>query len=289
MFNMMEHPVWQFDRQMPAGREFEIFHAAVTLPQPSVYQGHHFYEIYFLLRGDVQVVVDDQHWNPVVGDTLIYPPGCMHRTIYMNPSMPYERFYIYLSKEYLCSISTEGYNFLAELERLTAGNTFFFRPGEQAVQELVRQADEIIEAAMDESPAAVMLNRCRMAMYLVRLLGLLENNVADTSESQPGRMNDLIRYINQNAAQPLTIDQLGQVFGLSRSVLMHDFKNYTGMPIYQYILTRRILIAQELIKAGAKPRQACVQSGFTDYASFYRVFKARTGKSPNEYGKSPAE
>ena len=123
-------------------------------------------------------------------------------------------------------------------------------------------------------------------MFLVRLMGLLKNSMTSASECVPNRMNDLIRYINQNAAQPLSIDQLGQVFELSRSALMHDFKDYTGMSIYQYILTRRILLAQELIKDGAKPRQACLQSGFTDYASFYRVFKARTGKSPNQYGKS---
>ena len=74
MFDMTDHPVWRFDDQMPEGREFAIFHTADTMPQPSVYQGHHFYEIYFLLRGTVQVVVDDQRWNPAVGDTLIYPP-----------------------------------------------------------------------------------------------------------------------------------------------------------------------------------------------------------------------
>lgn len=286
MFDMTDHPVWRFDDQMPEGREFAIFHNANTMPQPSVYQGHHFYEIYFILRGTVQVVVDDQHWNPVVGDTLIYPPQCMHRTIYMDPSVPYERFYIYLSKEYLEAVSTPEYHLAAELEKLTEGGSYYFRPGEQAVLELVKQADEIIDAARSTSPAEVLINRCRMTMFLVRLMGLLKNSMTSASECVPNRMNDLIRYINQNAAQPLSIDQLGQVFELSRSALMHDFKDYTGMSIYQYILTRRILLAQELIKDGAKPRQACLQSGFTDYASFYRVFKARTGKSPNQYGKS---
>lgn len=285
MFDMTKHPVWRFGNQMPAGREFEIFHALNTNPQPSIYQSHHFYEIYFLLQGSIRVIVDELDLNPVMGETLIYPPNCMHRISHTDASLPYERFYIYLSKEYLNSVSTADYSFIQELDKLTSGGRFYFRPGEQAVRELTEKADEIIVAATDTSPAAVLANRCRMTMYLIRLLGLLEESIADTADTASSRMNDLIRYINQNAAQPLSLDQLAEVFGISKFVLLHEFKDYTGMSVYQYILTRRILLAQQLIQQGVKPNQACEQSGFTDYTSFYRAFKARTGKSPNQYSK----
>jgi len=289
MIDMVNHPVWRFENQMPEGREFEIYHSLNTNPQPSIYQSHHFYEIYFLLQGSIRVIVDELDLNPVMGETLIYPPSCMHRITHTDPSLPYERFYIYLSKEYLNAMSTPDYNFIAELERLTAGGRCYFRPGEEAVRELTEKADAIIEAARDTSPAAVLANRCRMTMYLIRLLGLLEESIASTEDSASSRMNELIRYINQNAAQPLSLDQLEEVFGISKYVLLHEFKDYTGMSIYQYILTRRVLLAQQLIQQGAKPNQACEQSGFTDYTSFYRAFKARTGKSPNQYSKSRQE
>lgn len=289
MFHMTNHPVWRFGDQMPAGREFEIYHSLNTNPQPSIYQSHHFYEIYFLLQGSIRVIVDELDLNPVLGETLIYPPNCMHRITHTDPSLPYERFYIYLSREYLSSVSTADYNFIAELDKLTAGGRFYFRPGEEAVRELTEKADEIIMAAADTSPAAVLANRCRMTMYLIRLLGLLEESIADTADTASSRMNDLIRYINQNAAQPLSLDQLAEVFGISKFVLLHEFKDYTGMSVYQYILTRRIILAQQLIEQGAKPNQACEQSGFTDYTSFYRAFKSRTGKSPNQYSKLQQE
>ena len=44
-------------------------------------------------------------------------------------------------------------------------------------------------------------------------------------------------------------------------------------------------LAQQYLAQGAKPRQACEQSGFTDYTSFYRAFKARTGVTPVQYGR----
>lgn len=286
MLDMMNHPIWRFENQMPEGREFEIFHSTNTNPQPSIYHKHGHYEIYFILRGSLRVIVDELDLSPVLGDTLIYPPNCMHRVTHTDPSLPYERFYIYLSKEYLNAISTADYSFTEELDKLTSGGRFYFRPGEQAVKELTEMADEIIEAAADTSPVAVIANRCRMTMYLIRLLGLLEESIAETADTASSRMNDLIRYINQNAAQALSLDQLEEVFGISKYVLLHEFKDYTGMSIYQYILTRRVMLAQQLIQQGAKPNQACEQSGFSDYTSFYRAFKARTGKSPNQYGKS---
>lgn len=286
---MNEHPVWRFENQMPEGRAFEIYHATNTTPQPTIYQSHHFYELYFILRGSIRVIVEEQDVTPVMGETLIYPPHCMHRVIHTDPSQPYERFYIYLSREFLQSISTEGYNFVEVLDGLTRGGRYCLQPGAEAVGSLVPMADEIIEGARDTSPAGVLANRCRMIIYLLRLLNLLEQSVASQTATPASRMSDLISYINQNAAQALSLDQLEEVFGISKYALLHEFKDYTGVSIYQYILTRRIILAQQLLRQGVKPRQASEQSGFADYTSFYRAFKARTGKSPTQFGKAQLE
>lgn len=286
---MNEHPVWRFEDQMPEGREFEIYHATNTTPQPAIYQSHHFYELYFILRGSIRVIVEEMDISPVLGETLIYPPHCMHRVNHTDPSQPYERFYIYLSREFLTSISTEDYRFVEVLDRLTQGGRYCLRPGEEAVRALVPLADEIIEAARDTSPAGVLANRCRMTIYLIHLLRLLEESLESETENLTSRMTELIRYINQNAAQALSLDHLENVFGISKYALLHEFKDYTGMSIHQYILARRIILAQQLIRQGVKPRQACEQCGFSDYTSFYRAFKARTGKTPTQYAKAQLE
>lgn len=283
---MIDHPVWRYESQMPDGREFEIYHSTNTNPQPTIYQSHHFYEIFFILRGSLRVIAEEEDLTPVLGDALVYPPHCMHRVMHSDAAVPYERFYIYLSREFLQSISTEDYHFIDILDKLTGDGHHCFNLGEEAVLSLVPMVDEIIEAAKDTSPAATIANRCRMTICLIRLLGLLEESAASTADNSSHRMNEMIRYINQNAAQPLSLDHLEEAFGINKFVLLHEFKDYTGMSIYQYILTRRVILAQQLIQEGAKPNQACEQSGFSDYTSFYRAFKSRTGQSPNQYSKS---
>lgn len=286
---MYNHPIWRFEDQMPEGREFEIYHSTNTNPQPSIYQSHHFYEIFFILRGAIRVIVEESDLLPALGDALIYPPNCMHRVMHTDPSLPYERFYVYLSREFLNSISTPEFSFVEHLDKLTAGGRNCLKPGDSAVRALVPMADEIIEGAKDTSPEGIIANRCRMILYLIRMLKLLEDSIVTDADSETTRMNELIRYINQNAAQTLSLDHLEEVFGISKYVLLHEFKDYTGMSIYQYVLTRRVILAQQLIRQGAKPNQACEQSGFSDYTSFYRAFKARTGKSPNQYSKLQQE
>lgn len=277
------HPFWHYDNQMPPGRAFEIYHPTNTDAQPTIYQSHDFYELYFILRGSIRVIVEEMDLNPVLGDALIYPPGCMHRVMHTDSSTPYERFYIYLSKAFLESISTADFSFTEALDRLTGGGRRYFRPNEAQVLALVPMADEIVEGAKDASPAGMIANRCRMTLYLLRLLAVLEESITPDGDNASSRMSELIRYINNNAAQPLSLDGLAEVFGMNKFALLHEFKAHTGMSIYQYILTRRIALAQQYLQQGAKPRQACEQSGFTDYTSFYRAFKARTGVTPAQY------
>ena len=289
VFNVINHPVWRYESQMPDGREFEVYHSTNTNPQPTILQSHHFYEFFFLLRGSLRVIAGEEDLTPVLGEVLVYPPNCMHRIMHTDGTAPYERFYVYCTKEFLQSISTPEYQFMDILDRLTCKGHYCFDLGKHAVQDLMAMADEIIEAARDTSPAALISNRCRMTIYLIRLLTLLEESVTSAADNASHRMNELIRYINQNAAQPLSLDHLEETFGISKFVLLHEFKDYTGMPIYQYILTRRVILAQQLIQEGAKPNQACEQSGFSDYTSFYRAFKSRTGQSPIQYSKSYKE
>lgn len=282
---MSRHPFWHYDNQMPPGREFEIYHPTNTNALPTIYQSHEFYELYFILRGSIRVIVEEMDLYPVLGDALIYPPGCMHRVMHTDSSTPYERFYIYLSKAFLQSISTEDLSFTAELDRLTEGGRRYFRPGGEQVLSLLPMADEIVEGAKDSSPAGIIANRCRMTLYLLRLLAVLGGSIVPEAESEASRMSELIRYINGHAAGQISLDQLAEVFGMNKFAMLHEFKSHTGMSVYQYILTRRINLAQQLLAQGAKPRQACEECGFTDYTSFYRAFKARTGVSPVQYGR----
>ena len=94
---------------------------------------------------------------------------------------------------------------------------------------------------------------------------------------------DMAEQLALCAAYGLTLDDLEGTFFASKYYILREFKKYTGLSVHQYMIIRRVMLAQELIGQGVKPREACIQCGFTDYSSFYRAFKARTGLSPEQF------
>ena len=79
------------------------------------------------------------------------------------------------------------------------------------------------------------------------------------------------------------MDALSERFYLSRSWLMHRFKDITGCPVHQYVLQKRLICAAQLLRRGESVGEAVRLSGFADYSAFLRAFRRAYGVSPREY------
>ena len=51
-------------------------------------------------------------------------------------------------------------------------------------------------------------------------------------------------------------------------------------PIIQYVRTKKILAAHQMIENGAKPYQVAKKYGFDDYSTFYRSYVSIIGAAP---------
>ena len=65
--------------------------------------------------------------------------------------------------------------------------------------------------------------------------------------------------------------------------LQHIFREQTGYTLSDYIRLKRILHVQALITGGMPAAKAASASGFKDYTTFYRSFKAVTGTTPRKF------
>ncbi len=280
---MADRRVWDRGNQMPLGREFEVYHCMDVVTQPVYYHSHPHYEIFFYVHGRSRIVVEGLDLLPVKGDVLIYPPGVMHRNIHLDSSIPYERFYFFVTRHFLHTVSTSDYDLPATLARMTENNHFFFHVDEEQLAALLEMADQTIEASELLSPAERMINQNRFCMMLVRALTMMAPVEAQPQSEHNRRMSELIRFINKHVSEPITLDRLAGEFFISKYVLMRDFKKFTGMSVHQYLIDRRILTAKELITRELKPRDVSLQCGFVDYSSFFRAFRARVGISPEQF------
>lgn len=98
------------------------------------------------------------------------------------------------------------------------------------------------------------------------------------------RIKRVLRYIDDNLIDDITIKELSQIFNASESVLLKSFKQTVGSSPIQYILKKRIEKARYLIiTTDKKICDIAIECGFNDMSYFAKQFKKIVGTTPKEY------
>ena len=121
---------------------------------------------------------------------------------------------------------------------------------------------------------------------LTHLLKLQEANTAQ-SVSIPENLRYLIKYMDSNFDQHLTLDFLSDFAGISKYYLSREFKKYTGFSPNDYLISLRISRARILLKNTTLPAvKIAHEVGIHDLNNFTNLFKKKTGMTPIEYRKN---
>ncbi len=95
-----------------------------------------------------------------------------------------------------------------------------------------------------------------------------------------------LKYIHQNLANKLNVDDIVKQVPLSRRLLEVRFRQVTGQAIYQYISDLRMERFSQLLLASTDSiADLAIQVGFTDSKNLARQFKLWKGCTPIEYRK----
>ena len=89
-------------------------------------------------------------------------------------------------------------------------------------------------------------------------------------------------YIDSNLTKPLSLPGIAQALNVSASTLSHRFKEDLNIPVYHYIVKKRLSVAGSYIEQGMALHTAATMSGFTDYAGFFRLYKKYYGHAPGK-------
>lgn len=106
-----------------------------------------------------------------------------------------------------------------------------------------------------------------------------------------GRIDEVKRYIDDHFLEPgLTLEQIGDTFGISPNYLGRLFKKDAGMSVSDYINGKRLeKVLKELEDTDRPAKEIAEECGFVGGNYFYTYFRKKVGVTPQVYRQNIRE
>ncbi len=264
-------------------QDFRIFYNADSLKKTFPLHYHDFHKLMLFLGGNAGYIIEGRQYDLQPLDLVLVPAGWLHRPLIYDESL-YERVIVYLSDEYFREMSTRGTDLFACFRAGQEKGSCLIRPSGQDAARLREQVPSLTRCAEDDGFGAGLLRQALVAELLIlinRMVLNRESTFAMEAASNPVVL-EVMDYINTHLTdEDLSVDSVAKHALLGRSYLMHLFKAETGYTLGRYITEKRLFLACACLEKGLSVTEACYQSGFGNYSTFYYAYRKKYGVSPN--------
>lgn len=279
-----------YDKRGYLTDDLRLFHLTDVGRQEFAFHYHDFDKIIIFLSGRVTYLIEGRSYELVPYDIVLVNHNEIHRPL-IDMAVPYERVIVYLSPDFLAGYRTADCDLERCFAQMRDGGSHVLRMGTRTRRPLASSIRHLEDACRDRDYGAELNRRVRFLEFMIEL----NRAAADREFTDPvtvtadGRILELMEYINRNLADRLSIDDLAARAHFSRYHLMRLFKRETGCSIGDYIRSKRLLAARELLGQGLTVTEACYRCGFRDYSAFSRAYRAEFGTCAREYTRGNAE
>lgn len=266
---------------------FKMFHLKDTTRKEFSYHYHDFHKILILLSGDITYCIEGHTYELHPNDIVLVNAGEVHKPI-IHSDAPYERIIMYVSPDFLDEYCEEGNDLTLCLRQARTEQSHVLRLHSSISGKLITTIRNLDNSLQDEDYANELYHRILFLEFMIQLnRAALHNHVEYIGDSASNdKILSILSYLNEHLTEDISIDELSSRFFLSRYYLMHTFKEQTGYTIGNYISTKRLFLARELLAEGTPVTEVCYACGFRNYSTFLRAYKKSFGESPRDYRQS---
>ena len=259
--------------------DFRLFHLKDDRGATVDFHYHEFYKVVLLLTGSGSYYVEGSNYQLISGDIVLVGSRCVHKP-HFDPGIIYERIILYISPELLRQGSSSDYS----LEDIFSGKkSHVLRPSDTFRRRMLSLTAQLEEEMSGTEPGSSVLARCTLFEILVRIGREMTEDISSLPapfSPKDEKIREILRYIDRNLSEELSIDALASKFYISKYHMMRRFREETGSSIHTYLSDKRLLWARDMIKDGVSATDACFRSGFRSYSAFSRAFGKLFGVTP---------
>jgi AraC-like DNA-binding protein len=251
---------------------------------------HEFFEFNYMLKGSCKQVINNEVISLHTGDLMLLDTNCYHsieplseNDILINIIFPYESLETMWMNE-LSQKNNVLFNFLmSEMSFHSKGNYVLFDTKENTDAEFF--LCQIINKYYTDNFFSTEILRFLIPVLFMELIGntpyhfkhpqknLSENHVVAKS----------LNLISEHYFD-LTLDKVSKVLCYNKNYLSNLITKKTGLTFTEHLNNRRLEKALFLIKSTSIPiREISEQIGIENKTYFYKIFKAKFGRTPSKY------
>ncbi len=238
------------------------------------------YEILFVRGGSGSVIIRDKFFPLREGTVYFINGNELHCTV---PDIfnEYIRSKIVISAGFIDKMASAlGCGELVE-ELFLNGGTYFV-PNEEEIKYIDTEFCSI-ERALGKNSRYTPASVAASIMNIMFTGHKKQNNALLPGDE---RMTDILDQINKNISEKLTLEDICEYAHLSKYHLCREFKRKVGMSVFDYILSRRLAMAQRyLAESEMSISEIAEASGFASCTYFSKVFRECEGMTPGEFRK----
>ncbi|QNE17238.1 AraC family transcriptional regulator [Kribbella qitaiheensis] len=230
-----------------------------------------FSRLYLILEGEGRLVVGEQELYPKPGE-LCYLPADVPVSYSTISDNTFRKHWLHFS-------ALIGDRDIGEMLTLP-----FIVPS-RAPAEAAALFEQVGAADRDPPGLATPLRiRSALTALFAHYLDSAPPGSIRLSPQQTGE-SGIVRYIEENLASPLTVEDLAAQFGFDLSAFIRHFRTEFGLSPKQFIKRARIERAQRELVTTSRPMEEIAAAVGMDQSYFSKVFRQVSSVTPSEYRK----
>lgn len=242
---------------------------------------HRSLEITYILEGDALYEINGYQFIAAPGDLILINSGDIHGC-QMNYTQTTEAVSVIIPFPFL----KEVFHNIEDIQFLTDQS----KPGYKKLIQAFKDIYPIFKARKSNTFYQLKVNSFFYEiLYLLFSDFQIQKTVPSAIKTQKymDRCTKIMAYIDEHYKEPITLDILSSVYGISKEHLARTFKECMGTTFKKYLTSIRMHHAyQSLTDSDYSILQIALDNGFSDARAFTSAFCKFYGDTPQKYRKN---
>ncbi|MBE6731345.1 MAG: AraC family transcriptional regulator [Ruminococcaceae bacterium] len=240
------------------------------------------YVLTYFKKGRGSIRIDGAFYEINEGDIILINPDELHLCT-VESGIYHERIAVYIKSSLfkLFGISPSEFLNVFSEDNLKVINKSISFSSEYQLHTYFEKALETVKKQTQKSEICTLCILSEL-IYTLGEIPVPQNKETASMRDDP-TIKAILKYLNENFKENITLENLSEEFFISKYHLSRLFKENVGTSIINYIVYKRILNFNSLIREGLSIDKAAFLSGFRNYSNFFKLYKKHMGISPRDY------